>query len=76
MHKLAASVAVRGRVAYASQHRKQPASRRGAGGCRDGGVAAWIMNASVRDNILFGHRYDEAFYTSTPGLPLRGCGVC
>ncbi|KAJ1666298.1 hypothetical protein EV178_002409 [Coemansia sp. RSA 1646] len=23
---------------------------------------AWIMNATVRDNILFGHKYDQAFY--------------
>ncbi|KAJ2802822.1 hypothetical protein H4R21_002273, partial [Coemansia helicoidea] len=22
----------------------------------------WIMNATVRDNILFGHRFDQAFY--------------
>ncbi|AOA60656.1 ABC type transmembrane transporter of MRP/CFTR family [Komagataella phaffii CBS 7435] len=22
----------------------------------------WIMNATVKENILFGHRYDEAFY--------------
>lgn len=26
---------------------------------------AWIMNASVKDNILFGHKYDEAFYKAT-----------
>ncbi|KAI9501994.1 P-loop containing nucleoside triphosphate hydrolase protein [Coemansia spiralis] len=23
---------------------------------------AWIMNATLRDNILFGHKYDEEFY--------------
>ena len=26
---------------------------------------AWIMNASVKDNIIFGHRYDPAFYDKT-----------
>ncbi|CEP63614.1 ATP-binding cassette bilirubin transporter BPT1 LALA0_S08e06656g [Lachancea lanzarotensis] len=26
---------------------------------------AWIMNASVKDNILFGHRYDETYYNAT-----------
>ncbi|SCU78688.1 LAME_0A05358g1_1 [Lachancea meyersii CBS 8951] len=26
---------------------------------------AWIMNASVKDNILFGHRYDAAYYDAT-----------
>src|SRR6201996_6961589 len=26
---------------------------------------AWIMNASVRDNILFGHRWDPQFYEKT-----------
>jgi ATP-binding cassette subfamily C (CFTR/MRP) protein 1 len=26
---------------------------------------AWILNASVRDNIIFGHRYDPAFYRRT-----------
>lgn len=25
----------------------------------------WILNASVKDNILFGHRYDETFYQKT-----------
>lgn len=25
----------------------------------------WIMNASVRENILFGHRYDEDYYNKT-----------
>jgi ATP-binding cassette, subfamily C (CFTR/MRP), member 1 len=25
----------------------------------------WIMNASVKDNILFGHRYDPEFYQRT-----------
>jgi ATP-binding cassette, subfamily C (CFTR/MRP), member 1 len=25
----------------------------------------WIMNASVKDNILFGHRYDPEFYLKT-----------
>lgn len=25
----------------------------------------WIMNASVKDNILFGHRYDPEFYQKT-----------
>jgi len=39
------------------------------------------MNASVRENILFGHRYDEDFYNSMAGgvshrLCLgAGCGV-
>jgi ATP-binding cassette subfamily C (CFTR/MRP) protein 1 len=26
---------------------------------------AWVMNASVKENILFGHRYDPAFYDKT-----------
>jgi len=25
----------------------------------------WVMNASVKDNILFGHRYDSMFYEQT-----------
>ena len=25
----------------------------------------WIMNASVKENILFGHRYDPEFYDKT-----------
>lgn len=25
----------------------------------------WIMNASIKDNILFGHKYDENFYNMT-----------
>ncbi|CCH41464.1 Multidrug resistance-associated protein 1 [Wickerhamomyces ciferrii] len=25
----------------------------------------WIMNASVKDNILFGHKFDESFYQKT-----------
>jgi ATP-binding cassette, subfamily C (CFTR/MRP), member 1 len=44
------------------------------------------MNASVRDNILFGHRYEEDFYNSMAGavsrhavsphaVPHAGCGV-
>jgi ATP-binding cassette, subfamily C (CFTR/MRP), member 1 len=44
------------------------------------------MNASVRENILFGHRYEEDFYTSMAGavsrravsphaVPHAGCGV-
>ncbi|SCU90307.1 LANO_0D08284g1_1 [Lachancea nothofagi CBS 11611] len=30
---------------------------------------AWIMNATLKDNILFGHRYDEAYYNAT----VRAC---
>lgn len=26
---------------------------------------AWILNASVKDNVLFGHKYDEASYKAT-----------
>jgi ABC-type multidrug transport system fused ATPase/permease subunit len=26
---------------------------------------AWVMNASVKENILFGHRYDPQFYDKT-----------
>lgn len=26
---------------------------------------AWVMNASVKENILFGHRYDPLFYDKT-----------
>jgi ABC-type multidrug transport system fused ATPase/permease subunit len=26
---------------------------------------AWVMNASVKENILFGHRYDPVFYERT-----------
>lgn len=38
--------------------------------CVHGSVAycaqsPWIMNASVRDNILFGHEYDETYYNKT-----------
>ena len=49
--------------------------------CPGARVSAWIMNASVRENILFGHRYEEDFYNSMAGgashmLCLRaGCGV-
>lgn len=25
----------------------------------------WIMNASIKDNILFGHRFEEAYYNTT-----------
>jgi ATP-binding cassette subfamily C (CFTR/MRP) protein 1 len=32
---------------------------------------AWIMNASVKDNILFGHRYDPDFYQKT----IRACAL-
>lgn len=32
---------------------------------------AWIMNASVRENIIFGHRYDPDFYHKT----LRACAL-
>jgi hypothetical protein len=71
MHKLAGTVTVRGRVGYVPQHRKQPASSSGVqpcvSSCPDGCVAAWIMNASVRENILFGHRYEEDFYNSMAG---------
>ena len=27
--------------------------------------SAWVMNASVKDNILFGHRWDQQFYEQT-----------
>ncbi|KAI5303539.1 hypothetical protein KEM56_007439, partial [Ascosphaera pollenicola] len=27
--------------------------------------SAWIMNASVRDNIVFGHRWDQELYNTT-----------
>ncbi|CAR30008.1 ZYRO0G22176p [Zygosaccharomyces rouxii] len=27
--------------------------------------APWVMNASIKDNILFGHRYDETYYNLT-----------
>ena len=27
--------------------------------------SAWVMNASVKENILFGHRLDQAFYEKT-----------
>ncbi|SCU83099.1 LADA_0C09604g1_1 [Lachancea dasiensis] len=30
---------------------------------------AWIMNGSVKDNILFGHRYEESYYKAT----LKAC---
>lgn len=31
----------------------------------------WIMNGTVKDNILFGHKYDESFYTMT----LKACAL-
>ncbi|KAJ1970399.1 hypothetical protein H4R34_006068, partial [Dimargaris verticillata] len=31
----------------------------------------WIMNATLRDNILFGHRYDPQFYQET----IRACAL-
>lgn len=34
-------------------------------------VAAWIMNTSVRENILFGHRYEEDFYKGMAGAVSR-----
>ncbi|CUS10944.1 unnamed protein product [Tuber aestivum] len=33
--------------------------------------SAWIMNASVRDNIVFGHRYNPEFYQAT----VRACAL-
>ncbi len=42
-HKVAGTVELRGKVAYAAQ---QP----------------WIVNATVRDNVLFGAPYDEERY--------------
>ncbi|KAH0563476.1 hypothetical protein GP486_001960 [Trichoglossum hirsutum] len=41
-----------------------------------GGVAyvaqqAWVMNASVRENIVFGHRWDPDFYNQT----VRACAL-
>ena len=41
-----------------------------------GGIAyvaqqAWVMNASVRDNIVFGHRWDPGFYEKT----LHACAL-
>ncbi|KAF2672384.1 ABC transporter family protein [Microthyrium microscopicum] len=32
---------------------------------------AWIINASVRDNVLFGHHYDAAFYQAT----IKACAL-
>jgi ABC-type Mn2+/Zn2+ transport system ATPase subunit len=32
---------------------------------------AWIMNATLRDNILFGRRYEEKFYHET----IEACGL-
>lgn len=32
---------------------------------------AWIMNATVRENVLFGSKYEEGFYTTT----IRACGL-
>ncbi|CAG8970709.1 hypothetical protein HYALB_00001490 [Hymenoscyphus albidus] len=32
---------------------------------------AWIMNASVKENILFGHRYDPSFYDKT----IKACAL-
>ncbi|QDS69484.1 hypothetical protein FKW77_006663 [Venturia effusa] len=32
---------------------------------------AWIMNASVKDNVLFGHRFDPQFYDRT----LKACAL-
>jgi ABC-type multidrug transport system ATPase subunit len=31
----------------------------------------WIMNASVKENIIFGHRFDHAFYEKT----LKACAL-
>ncbi|KAK9767152.1 hypothetical protein K7432_003275 [Basidiobolus ranarum] len=31
----------------------------------------WIMNATVKENILFGHRYDEKFYQDT----IKACAL-
>ncbi|KAK9764159.1 hypothetical protein K7432_008560, partial [Basidiobolus ranarum] len=31
----------------------------------------WIMNATVKENILFGHRYDEEFYQNT----IKACAL-
>jgi len=33
--------------------------------------SAWIMNASVRENIVFGHRYNPDFYQAT----VRACAL-
>lgn len=32
---------------------------------------AWVMNASVKENILFGHRYDPQFYDKT----IKACAL-
>jgi hypothetical protein len=67
MHKLAGSATTRGRLGYAPQHRMyaiSPWEGPRASLC----VSAWIMNASVRENILFGHRYDEDFYNGMADL--------
>ena len=32
---------------------------------------AWIMNATLRENILFGHSYDPHFYETT----IQACGL-
>ncbi|TVY68636.1 Metal resistance protein [Lachnellula suecica] len=32
---------------------------------------AWVMNASVKENILFGHRYDPVFYDKT----IKACAL-
>eukprot|EP00897_Mesotaenium_endlicherianum_P001676 jgi/Mesen1/1536/ME000133S00550 len=49
-------VAVRGSIAYCAQQRKL------MGGGPGARKQAWIMNASLRENILFGHEMDEERY--------------
>jgi len=33
--------------------------------------SAWILNATIRENIVFGHRFDERFYAAT----LKACAL-
>jgi ABC-type multidrug transport system fused ATPase/permease subunit len=41
------------------------------GSCAYVAQSPWVMNASVRDNITFGHRYDHYFYEKT----IRACAL-
>lgn len=36
---------------------------------------AWVLNASIRDNVVFGHTYDEAWYLKGQSTDLHFNGA-
>jgi hypothetical protein len=60
MRRIEGKVALHGTVAYAPQNPWQGASYLSPVHLFD--TADRLMGATIRDNILFSHEYDEAFY--------------